>query len=402
MNRLVWKLLCRHLSFGQLFGFFVANLLGMSIVLLSLQFYFDVAPVFVQGDSFMKPACLVVGKHVSAVQTLQGGVPSFSAAEIEDFQRQPFVRSIGCFTPAQFDVYASVGSAEMGMGFGTDMFFEALPDRFVDADLSRWQYVAGSDSLPVILPRNYLNLYNFGFAGPKGLPALSEGLVGMVGLDFRLRGTQGVRRMYGRVVAFSDRLNTILVPQEFMDEANSALSPDRKPSISRLIVEVRQPADERIATYLQEHRYEEEGDAADGGRMAYFLRLVVGLVLVVGLIICALSFYVLLLSIYLLLQKHTEKIDILLLLGYTPRAVSLPFQLLSGSLNLAVWLLAMAGVSALRGIYLPLLESVYPRLGAGSLWVTFAAGGMLFFLVTLLDAAAVGRKVKKIWYIHRG
>ena len=54
MNRLVWKLLRQHISIGQLTGFFLANLFGMLIVLLSVQFYRDVLPVFTQGDSFMK------------------------------------------------------------------------------------------------------------------------------------------------------------------------------------------------------------------------------------------------------------------------------------------------------------------------------------------------------------
>ena len=44
MNTLVWKLLRQHISIGQLAGFFLANLFGMMIVLLSVQFYKDVIP----------------------------------------------------------------------------------------------------------------------------------------------------------------------------------------------------------------------------------------------------------------------------------------------------------------------------------------------------------------------
>ena len=44
--RLVWKLLRRHISPAQLAGFFFANLLGMLIVLLALQFYKNVKPIF--------------------------------------------------------------------------------------------------------------------------------------------------------------------------------------------------------------------------------------------------------------------------------------------------------------------------------------------------------------------
>ena len=36
--KLIWKLLRQHISIGQLAGFFLANLFGMVIVLLSVQF----------------------------------------------------------------------------------------------------------------------------------------------------------------------------------------------------------------------------------------------------------------------------------------------------------------------------------------------------------------------------
>ena len=51
---LVWKLLRQHISLPQLAGFFFANLCGMVIVLLSVQFYKDILPVFTEGDSFIK------------------------------------------------------------------------------------------------------------------------------------------------------------------------------------------------------------------------------------------------------------------------------------------------------------------------------------------------------------
>ena len=40
--RLIWKLLRSHVSVSQLAGFFLANLCGMVIVLLSIQLYNDV------------------------------------------------------------------------------------------------------------------------------------------------------------------------------------------------------------------------------------------------------------------------------------------------------------------------------------------------------------------------
>ena len=67
---MVWKLLRQHLSVSQLTGFFLANLCGMAIVLLSVQFYKDVLPVFTQGDSFLKKEYLIINKKTSIENNL--------------------------------------------------------------------------------------------------------------------------------------------------------------------------------------------------------------------------------------------------------------------------------------------------------------------------------------------
>ena len=53
MSALVWKLLRQHISIGQLAGFFLANVLGMMIVLLCVEFFKVIIPVFTEGESFM-------------------------------------------------------------------------------------------------------------------------------------------------------------------------------------------------------------------------------------------------------------------------------------------------------------------------------------------------------------
>ena len=59
---MLWKLLKQHISVAQLAGFFLANLCGMVIVMLGVQFYNDVYPVFTQEDSFIKKDYIVVTK----------------------------------------------------------------------------------------------------------------------------------------------------------------------------------------------------------------------------------------------------------------------------------------------------------------------------------------------------
>ncbi len=400
VNGLLYRLLSRHLHRGQLAGFVLANLFGMTIVLAAVQFASDIIPMFTGNDSFLKPGQMVMAKHVNTFRTLTGKAPTFSSEEIADVRQQPFVSEVGTFTPSLFGVVATLGSRKLGVEFSTEMFFESVPDAFIDVDLSRWTWNKDSDEVPIILPRNYLDLYNFGFASSQGLPALSEGLVSMVKIHFRLRGTSGYRELSGRVVAFSKKLNTILVPQAFMDEMNATLSPDRKAEPSRLILTVSNPADERIATYLKENNYETEANDAEAARTAHFLRIIISIVLAVGLVISALAFYVLLLSIFLLLQKNTEKMDTLLLIGYSPQAVARPYHLLTISLNTLVLIASIVIVLLMRGYYLPLFGELYPKYSAANLTPTLLTGLALYLLVMVLNYVAIRRKVLSVWHLH--
>ena len=67
---LLWKLLRSHLSVAQTVGFALAGVVGMTIVLTSVQAYRDVMPVFDAPDSFMRGDYLVLSKRVGALQTI--------------------------------------------------------------------------------------------------------------------------------------------------------------------------------------------------------------------------------------------------------------------------------------------------------------------------------------------
>ncbi len=395
MNRLVWKLLRQHISIGQLTGFFFANLFGMVIVLLSIQFYRDVIPLFTQGESFMKKDYLIVSKEVGAFKAFSKKGNTFTPEEIEDLKAQSFTRSIGRFTPSRFDVSAGVGAR--GMQFSTEMFFESVPDEFIDVSLNKWNFDEASRSLPIVIPRNYLNLYNFGFAQSRNLPQLSEGVISMIGMDIRVRGNGQAESFKGNIVGFSNRLNTILVPESFMEWANNKFAPGSEITPSRLILEVDNPADATLARYFQEKGYETEDDKLDAGKMTYFLRLVAGIVLAIGLVISALSFYILMLSIYLLLQKNTVKLESLLLIGYSPGQVALPYQILTLTLNLSVLLLSMLIIGVLRAQYMEMLVQLYPGLGGQSLFTAVCIGTLLFAIVSLINLISIRRKIMSIW-----
>lgn len=393
MNALLLRLLKRHISPAQLLGFVLANLIGLGILLLGLQFYRDALTALSAKDSLMRADYLIISKQVSS--GLFGSRDnSFSAEEIADLEQQPFVAALGRFTPSKFQVSAGLGlGSALGSGLSTYMFLEAVPDRFLDIKPSDWHWEEGQQEVPLIIPRSYLGLYNSAFAQSQGLPLLSEATIGAIPLGLELRGGLEEQHYRGRIVGFSNRLNTLLVPEHFIQQMNRRLAPEVPASPTRLILELHNPSDPAIALYLREHSYESEGERLASSQSMYFLRLLSGVVLGVGLLISALSAYLLLLSIYLLLQKNSRQLENLLLLGYSQRQLVLPYVLLTLVLNLLALLAALGLVLWVRGYYLEAASRLVPEELGASLLPTLLLGLGLLVGTTLLNALAIGRKV---------
>ena len=393
---MIWKLLRQHISIPQFMGFFLANLVGMTIILLGIQFYTDTQAVYEGEDSFMKADYLIVNKKVSALTTISGKSTAFSLSELQAMESQEFVERMGVFTSSAFDVNAAF-ELDASTNMSTDMFFESVPDEFVDVHSDDWQFVEGSADLPIILPRNYLDLYNFGYAQSRNMPKLSEGILGAINVKIRISGNGKTDSYNGRIVGFSTRLNTILVPQAFMDWANQYYANSKGGASTRLILEVNNPTDERITQYLQDNNYETDQDKLDASKTTFMLRLIVAIVMAVGLVISVLALYVLMLSVYLLVEKNNTKLENLLLIGYSPQRVSLPYQLLTVGLNVFVFIIALAIVIIVRNVYLDMLTNFFPQFDAPAMLLTILVGVAILVVVSVVNIVAVYLKVKSIW-----
>ena len=396
MQDIIWKLLRQHISKGQLIGFAIANLIGLTIVLLAVQFYLDVRPVFNDEESFISKDYLIITRAVTGAGAMMGNNGEFSEGDIQDLENQPWCRQVGRFLNSDFAIDAQLGVGS-GHAMHTQFFFESIPDEFIDIDPDDWGFSQAKPEVPVVISRDYLSLYNFGFASTQGMPRISEGQAEMLPLQFTLSGNGQRKVMPGRIVGFSNRLNTVIVPQEFMEWANGYFGSGATQHPQRLIVEVNKPGDIKIEQYMDEHHYEVAGDKMSSSKANYFLTVISGIVIAVGVIISLLSFFVLMLSIYLLLQKNTRKLQDLLLLGYSPNQVSRHYILLVVGLNGIVLLLAIVLMLLGRMTYMDMLHA-FGVSGAG-VGIAIMVGLLIMGAITAGNVMAIRRKVASLW-IH--
>lgn len=350
---LIWKLLRKHINIFELAIFFIANLIGMAVILSGVQIYSDLRPVLSGEQSLIGNDYMILTRPVERVGI---GAPTFSNEDVEALRNEEFVEDLGIFAASQFEVYGSI--MFNGNKLSTMMFFEAVPDNFIDVTSNKWQFSTGDTTIPIIIPRNYLNLYNFGFSQTQKLPQITEDMIKRVELGIRLSGNGKRDHFTGRIVGFSDRLNTILVPMDFMVWANEVYGDGGNTEPTRLIVEVANPGAPEVTDYLAAHGYAAEDKPSESSKALFLLKVCVAIIVGIGLIFSALSMIILTLSIYLLLQKNITKLETLVLIGHKPSRVAMPYNIITLILNISILIISIILVYIAQDIYMGYISEI--------------------------------------------
>jgi len=311
LNQLLWS----GKNKWQIIGAAVGAFIGLFLWLSALQLYFDLQRL-IKGDSSTEQFVLI-NKKINLFNTL-GVRSTFTDEEIDNLKNQKFIEEVGVFISNQFKVSAS---SQM-LGFYTELFFESVPDEFIDVSNSRWHWSKGDNEIPVILSRDYLALYNFGFAPSQGLPQFTPNTISKVSLNVNISGNGLRKTLQGRIIGFSDRINSILVPQSFMTWANENFGEIEKPQSSRIILKTKNPYSSELGDFLAQNKYEVSSGRLIGGQLTTLLRNIISIVAAIGIIIVLLSVLIFILNFQLIISQSKEDIRLLLQLGYKTKQIS--------------------------------------------------------------------------------
>ena len=218
----------------------------------------------------------------------------------------------------QFRAKASAGTI---IPFSTDLFLESVKNDFIDTVPSSFSWQPGQADVPVIFSADFLEMYNV-FAPSNGLPQLSESSVGSVNIILECYGPGGVVNFRGHIVALSDRINSVLVPENFLQWANSKFGTNPNARAARVYLKTVDANDPQLLNFLEQKNYHVNKDRTKFGRVKKVLQAVVsGLggfaVLVILLAMMLFSFY-----LQLMIARSKDNLQLLLTLGYSPSWLS--------------------------------------------------------------------------------
>ena len=392
---MIAKVIAKNFSKLQILGAGIGTLIGLVLLFSIAQFYFEMDQVLEENKALIDPEFLVINKKVSILETFNLKEATFTEKEIEDVRAQEWASKVEGFISNQFALSAYTESTRFP-DFYTDLFFEAIPNEYLDVKDDDWNWNEGDKTIPIILPKDYINLYNFGFAPSQGLPQISPNTIGLVSFTISVRGQGKQAEFRGKIIGFSSRVNSILVPWNFLNWANKEYGTTKTNKISRLVVESKDPTNPEIISFLNENYYETLLEKLKSSRLNIILKFVISFLGSLGIFIILLAFGVFILSFQLLISKSADKIKKLKWLGYHYKEISKPYIWSFGLIIISIFLLSGSIMLILKKIFTAYVLEMGLELSKGFDIRVVLGGSILLILMFLVNTWAINRQTRRI------
>ncbi|MDC1105945.1 hypothetical protein OAT16_04515 [Prolixibacteraceae bacterium] len=388
------KLQRKTLSVAQLVWYSLTLLVGATLTLLIFQLYLDIGPIFQEEAGVLSKQAVVISKKISLFQTLDKDRIYFSSEEVQSVVQEPFVKSIARFRSASFKVSGYTRASANIPAFYTELFFESVPDSCLDIQVDEWKSSEGSDFLPIIIPESYIKLYNFGFAESQGLPVLSKGMISQFPFHVSVSGNGKQHTYNSRIVGFSNKINSILVPDHFLKQANKIYGKPRQTRVSRLLVTFDDPSDSRILAYFNDKNYSINQEGLKAGKWKLMITIALGVMMSIGVIITAMSLFLILLSVHLIIQKNRTLILNLYSIGYRQEHIARFYRWTISTITSVILILSWGVALFLRGVYVDRFAT-YFKIGNidSQLWIPVL---ILWAVVVVVYNLLLTRQIKGV------
>ena len=295
-------------------GLFIAFILVLSC----LQLYENANRLFGNKSSDSN-YWLTFSKKITPDNIGRKELLGFNENDVAKLKQWSEIKNVYPFSANEFKASANGGDF---IPFYTDLYFEGLDLKAIDVPLTDEEFQVKGDEIPIIISREYLNLYNYGFALNQGLPQISEDFAKKIEININIVVNKENKTYKGRMVGLSDRIHSVLIPKKFLDSLNLAEKPQlaNQPKIfNRVLIQVKDSGDENLIAKMKENNYESNQESLRSAKIKSKLFLVLKVIAILGIFIFALCLYIIVSFIKIQFLEKQEEVSIKNSLGYSPK-----------------------------------------------------------------------------------
>jgi hypothetical protein len=333
---------------------------------------------------------LVINRQLNNNNLNSGGLRE---EELAALKKLPEVSAVGIIQPGYFK--ASLSSTSDRFPFYTDVSFETVSSDFLDEIPEQWIWQEKDEYVPIIVPSLYLDLYNFQFALAQQLPQLTPEVVKMIFFNIRIQGPNGEVVLKGKVAGFSDRIQSILVPQEFMQWCNARFAQGEKRNPSRILIKTKDATSPVLNQFLEKNQLQADKEKTRFSKYREIVNWIAGISGLSGLLMLIFAALVLSLFIQLNIVSKQDEIRLLIQLGASPQQMIGFLMKKFFPPNAIIVLIALGLVAILQYLLFGWLQKKAIGVSAWISPLTLLAALLLILLMGVINRIAIGRSVKE-------
>ncbi|HNM33536.1 MAG TPA: hypothetical protein PKI98_01470 [Chitinophagaceae bacterium] len=298
---------------------FIMAFIGLSVALLLILSAIQIQANYNQllygkNNTDSTANFLVVNKEVND-NTVNATI--LSNEVLHEIKQQPFIDAVGYISGGRYK--ASIESLIQSFPFYTDIAFESVQNDFIDVNSKDWAWNENSNFIPMIIPNMFLDIYNFQFSISQGYPQITPETLKMMRFRVNLYYANGNSENYiGRIVGFSDRISSVLVPQSFMDWANKKYGNSKTTNPGRVVIKTKDPGNPELVKFLKSKGLTTDADKTRFSKYRQIVNAVVNVSWVTGAIMLLFALLVFTMFIQLTVASCKEEIKLLITIGTSP------------------------------------------------------------------------------------
>jgi len=372
---------------------FVMAIIGMSVALLlilsAVQIQIDYDDLLYSKTNQDSIANFLVVNKILNNKTY--GTATFKEEDLNKLKQQNFIEDVGILTPSRFK--ASIQSYSDRFPFYTDISFESVPAAFIDVNSKDWKWKEGDNFIPMIAPNMFLDIYNFQFSLSQNLPQLTQDIVKMIVFKVNINTDKGSVSFNGKIVGFSDRISSLLVPQEFNDWANQHFSNTQNAKPSRVVIRTKDPGNPALVQYLKDNGLTTDADKTRFSKYRQIVNAIVNVSWITGAVMLLFALLVFTLFIQLTIASCKEEIQLLITLGASPKQLQRFLMKQFFPSNIIIIIISLIAITVLQFEAHQLLQEQNIFVSTFTSYYTFATAFVILLVLWFVNYRTIRKYI---------
>lgn len=366
--------------------------IGVLLLLCSIQMFINIQQLLTKSSIRKNGFDFIsVTKKITNETMGQPDKNVFHPAEIEELKAQPFIAGVAPLIANEFHVQLNAGGI-----LRTDLFLETVENEYIDTLPPSFQWQEGQQTVPVIISSDFLEAYNV-FAPGQGLPQISRATAMGIPVMINCYGNGREHEFQGRIVAFSDRINSVLVPKTFLDWANKIFGEVKQSGASRLFIKTKDANNPELLSFVDKKNYNINKDKTRFGRTRQTLQGIFSGLGIFGLLVVILALMLFSFYLQLVIARSRDSLQLLLMLGYSPRWLSNKVSRQFVPVYVLIVLAAFAFTQIIQWAFHHFAMYDRPELSSVLHWSIWLTSVFLIAIAVLTNYKLVRRLVCKLY-----